>query len=96
MRAILLVGLLVSGCVTTPPPPPTPPKPFVGPSGNRAYSIVSVSAESAYREAGRLCSTGYTVISETERTEAVRRIGSMMVPLSRRNLVFECKQTTNK
>lgn len=72
---------------------------FVGPNGNRAYSMDcgggrwSISA--CYQKAGELCWNGYTIIGQDSGTAGVVVMpvgtGYMGVPVRRHTLAIECK-----
>ena len=85
--ALAAVGVL-AGCAAT-----VNPQPFVGPSGNEAYSMkcsgMGRDWDDCLQKAGELCPDGYSIVGQTSETVGVPLQDSMLIA-PKRNLSIEC------
>ena len=69
------------------------PKPFVGPSGNDAYSMkcsgMGRDWDDCLKKAGELCPSGYTIVGQNSETIGISSQNGMTV-IPKRNLSIEC------
>lgn len=84
------VALLLSGCGTI------EPKIMAGPNGKPAYSMqcsgMGRTLEACYEKAGELCSNGYFVLDQPNRTVGVTNPATgQFILAAQQSLFIECK-----